>query len=185
MKVTETALEGVLLLEPRVFEDERGFFMEAFNARAFREATGADCTFVQDNHSRSARNVLRGLHYQVPPMAQGKLVWVVQGEIYDVVVDLRRGSPGFGRWSATVLDAATPRQLWVPPGFAHGFLVLSERADVFYKTTAFYSAAHERAIAWNDPRLAIDWPHGAPLLSAKDRAAPGFDEALAMDVPVS
>ena len=183
MNVTKTALPGVLLLEPKVFEDERGFFMEAFNARTFREATGVDCSFVQDNYSRSTRHVLRGLHYQVSPMAQGKLVWVVHGEIFDVVVDLRRESFTYGRWLGTYLGASAPRQLWVPAGFAHGFLVMSDRADVFYKTTAFYSSTHERAIAWNDARLYIDWPVKSPVLSEKDRDAPGFDRAVAMDAP--
>ncbi|MCW5619988.1 MAG: dTDP-4-dehydrorhamnose 3,5-epimerase [Burkholderiales bacterium] len=184
MKVTVTALPGVLLLEPRVFEDERGFFMESFNARAFRQATGVDLTFVQDNHSRSSRHVLRGLHYQLPPMAQGKLVWVVSGEILDVVVDVRRASPTFGQWEGISLSAQTRRQLWVPPGIAHGFLVLSDFADVLYKTTEFYSSQHERAIVWNDPQLAIAWPAVEPILSVKDRNAVRFSLADVVDIPL-
>lgn len=171
MKVTLTALEEVLVLEPRVFGDERGFVFESFNQRTFRDATGIDVRFVQDNHSRSRRNVLRGLHYQIPPMAQGKLVRVVHGEVYDVAVDVRRASPTLGRWVAQVLSADNALQLWIPPGFAHGFLVLSEYADVLYKTTEFYSPAHERALAWDDPQLAIDWPMRNPILSSKDRQA--------------
>ena len=173
MKVIQTDLPGVLVLEPRVFGDARGFFLESWNARAFRDATGVDAAFVQDNHSRSARGVLRGLHYQlVHP--QGKLVRVVSGEVFDVAVDLRRSSPTFGRWTGIRLDAVTHRQLWIPPGFGHGFLVLSETADFLYKTTEYWYPEHDRGLAWNDPDLAIDWPlDGAtPLLAAKDAAAP-------------
>ena len=178
MKVTETGLPGVLVLEPKVFGDERGFFMESWNARAFREATGVDATFVQDNHSRSARGVLRGLHYQVV-RPQGKLVRVVAGEVFDVAVDLRRSSPTFGRWTGVRLSAENRRQLWIPGGFAHGFLVISESADFLYKTTEYWHGEHDRALAWNDPRLAIDWPLGgaAPVLAARDAAAPGLDAA--------
>jgi dTDP-4-dehydrorhamnose 3,5-epimerase len=178
MKVTETGLPGVLILEPKVFGDERGFFMESWNARAFREATGVDATFVQDNHSRSARGVLRGLHYQVV-RPQGKLVRVVAGEVFDVAVDLRRSSPTFGRWTGVRLSAENRRQLWIPGGFAHGFLVISESADFLYKTTEYWHGEHDRALAWNDPRVAIDWPLGgaAPVLAARDAAAPGLDAA--------
>jgi dTDP-4-dehydrorhamnose 3,5-epimerase len=169
MRSRSTAIPEVLLLEPRVFEDARGFFFESYNRRAFREATGLEVEFVQDSHSRSARNVLRGLHYQVR-QPQGKLVRVAQGEIYDVAVDLRRGSPTFGRWAAERLDAGSKRMLWIPAGFAHGFLVLSDWAEVLYKATDFYAPEHERTLAWNDAALAIPWPlPGEPLLSDKDR----------------
>jgi dTDP-4-dehydrorhamnose 3,5-epimerase len=178
MKVTPCAIADVLLLEPRVFGDDRGFFFESFNQRAFGEATGLDLQFVQDNHSRSARHVLRGLHYQVV-QPQGKLVRVVAGEVFDVAVDIRPESPTFGRWVGEVLSASNRRQLWVPPGLAHGFLVLSETADFLYKTTDYYAPAHERCIAWNDPLLAIDWPLNgqAPVLSAKDMAGAPFAPA--------
>lgn len=170
MKIIQTELPGVLILEPRVFADERGFFFESFNARTFRALTGQDCSFVQDNHSRSQRGVLRGLHYQVR-QAQGKLIRVIAGEVYDVAVDVRRGSPTFGQWNGVQLSAENKRQLWLPEGFAHGFLVLSEFAELLYKTTDYYAPAHERCIRWDDPTLAIDWPlAGPPLLSTKDRA---------------
>jgi len=182
MKIIATEIAEVLLLEPKVFEDERGFFTESYNERSFREATGIDCHFVQDNRSRSKKNVLRGLHYQLPPMAQSKLVCVLYGKIYDVVVDVRRGSPTLGRWVGTQLCAEQSRQLWVPAGFAHGFLVQSEAAEVYYKTTAYYSAEHERCIAWDDAQLGIDWPAGAPLLSAKDRNASGWAQAQLMEL---
>lgn len=169
MKATATALPGVLLLEPRVFEDARGFFFESYSRRAFREATGVDPAFVQDNHSRSVRNVLRGLHYQVR-QPQGKLVRVAAGAVYDVVVDLRRGSPAFGKSLGMRLDAASRRMLWVPEGFAHGFLVLSDGAEVLYKMTDYYAAEHERTLLWNDPALAVAWPlQGEPILTDKDR----------------
>ncbi len=172
MKVQPTSLEGVLVLEPRVFEDDRGFFFESFNQRAFAAASGLDCPFVQDNHSLSRRGVLRGLHYQLQ-QAQGKLVRVLRGEIFDVAVDLRQGSASFGRWTAARLSAENRQQMWIPEGFAHGFLTLSEEAEVLYKTTDFYAPEHERSLRWDDPQLAIDWPlQGAPLLSAKDAAAP-------------
>lgn len=173
MNIRETDLPGVLVLEPKVFGDARGFFLESWNARAFREATGLDAQFVQDNHSRSARHVLRGIHYQVVH-PQGKLVRVVSGEVFDVAVDLRRSSPDFGRWTGVRLDAATHRQLWIPPGFGHGFLVLSETADFLYKTTDYWYPAHDRSLAWNDPDVGIDWPlDGAlPQLAAKDASAP-------------
>jgi len=178
MKVTQTKLAGVLVIEPRVFGDERGFFFESFNQRAFDEAAGAHVDFVQDNHSKSSRNVLRGLHYQLPPKAQGKLVRVVQGEVFDVAVDLRKNSKTFGHWVGEILSAENKKQLWIPAGFAHGFLTLSETAEFLYKTTDYYSPAHERCIRWDDAQLAIDWPmQGAPSLSAKDAVAPLFADA--------
>lgn len=169
MQVQPLAIPEVLLLTPRVFGDERGFFFESFNARAFREATGLSLDFVQDNHSRSVRHVLRGLHYQVE-QAQGKLVRVVQGEVFDVAVDIRRSSPTFGQWVGARLSAENKQQLWVPPGFAHGFLTLSESAEFLYKTTDYYAPAHERCIAWNDPEIAVAWPleGNTPQVSAKD-----------------
>ena len=176
MKVTPTAIADVLLIEPKVFGDERGFFYESFNERAFREATGVTLPFVQDNHSKSARGVLRGLHYQTQ-QAQGKLVRVVAGEVFDVAVDIRRDSPTYGQWVGEVLSGDNKRQLWVPPGLAHGFLVLSETAEFLYKTTNYYAPAHERCIAWDDPTLAIVWPSVsiAPQLSAKDAAGAPFE----------
>ncbi len=175
MKVTATAIADVLLIEPKVFGDERGFFFESFNERAFREATGVTLPFVQDNHSKSARGVLRGLHYQTQ-QAQGKLVRVVAGEVFDVAVDIRSNSPTYGQWVGEVLSGDNKRQLWVPPGLAHGFLVLSESAEFLYKTTDYYAPAHERCIAWNDPTLAIAWPtiSVAPQLSEKDAAGAPF-----------
>ena len=168
MKAVPTALPGVLVLEPKVHGDERGFFFESYNRRAFREATGLDPDFVQDNHSKSARNVLRGLHYQVRSV-QGKLVRVTAGEVWDVVVDLRRSSPTFGRSLGIALSAANRRMLWVPEGFAHGFLVTSESAEFLYKTTDYYAPEHERSLLWNDPALAIAWPlAGEPLLKPGD-----------------
>ncbi|WP_252273535.1 dTDP-4-dehydrorhamnose 3,5-epimerase [Pseudomonas subflava] len=171
MNIVATALPEVLILEPKVFGDERGFFYESFNARAFAEATGVQRDFVQDNHSRSQRGVLRGLHYQIQ-QPQGKLVRVSQGEVLDVAVDIRRSSPNFGRWVGVRLSAENKRQLWVPEGFAHGFVVLSEYAEFLYKTTDYYAPAFERSIRWDDPELAIDWQFdGIPQLSAKDQAA--------------
>ncbi|HVE53456.1 MAG TPA: dTDP-4-dehydrorhamnose 3,5-epimerase [Ramlibacter sp.] len=168
MKVTPTAIPEVLVLEPRVFGDHRGFFYESFNEKAFGEATGLALPFVQDNHSRSARGVLRGLHYQVK-QAQGKLVRVARGSVFDVAVDIRRSSPTFGRWVGVELSEENHRQLWVPPGFAHGFVVLTESADFLYKTTDYYAPEHERCIAWNDPEVGIAWPAGVePKLSEKD-----------------
>ena len=170
MNVTPTAIADVLLIEPKVFGDERGFFFESFNQRAFNEATGLDVQFVQDNHSRSARNVLRGLHYQLPPKAQGKLVRAVVGEVFDVAVDIRKDSPTFGKWVGEILSADNKRQLWVPPGLAHGFLVLSEIAEFLYKTTDYYAPELERCIRWDDPLIGVKWPFSEPpLLSAKDR----------------
>ncbi|MBD9657661.1 MULTISPECIES: dTDP-4-dehydrorhamnose 3,5-epimerase [unclassified Pseudomonas] len=177
MHIIQTAIPDVLILEPKVFGDERGFFFESFNARAFSEATGLNPNFVQDNHSRSQRGVLRGLHYQVQ-QAQGKLVRVTAGEVYDVAVDLRRQSPTFGQWVGTHLSADNKRQMWVPEGFAHGFVVLSEFAEFLYKTTDYYAPAHERCIRWDDPKLAIDWQlQEEPRLSAKDQQGLSFDEA--------
>lgn len=171
MKAIPTAIPEVIILEPRVFGDDRGFFFESFNARAFEQATGLRRAFVQDNHSRSARNVLRGLHYQVR-QAQGKLVRVVQGEVFDVAVDLRKTSKTFGQWVGAHLSAENKRQMWVPEGFAHGFLVLSETAEFLYKTTDYYAPEFERSLLWNDPALAIDWPlQGEPRLAAKDASA--------------
>ena len=172
MLALPTELPSVLVLEPKVLGDERGFFMESYNRRRFAELTGVDRDFVQDNHSRSGRGVLRGLHYQVPPVAQGKLVRVVVGEIFDVAVDIRRSSPTFGKWVGVRLSAENRRQLWIPEGFAHGFLTLSESAEVLYKTTDYYDPGCERSISWSDPDIAIDWPVEAdPTVSGKDAAA--------------
>lgn len=177
MNVTELALPGVFLIEPRVFGDDRGFFYESFNHARFEKAIGTQVSFVQDNHSRSARHVLRGLHYQIQ-QPQGKLVRVVQGEVFDVAVDLRRDSPTFGRWVGEILSEQNKRQLWIPEGFAHGFLVLSESAEFLYKTTDYYAPEHERCIIWNDPEVGIDWPtNGQPLLSDKDALGLSFSKA--------
>ena len=176
MKVEQTALAGVLLLEPKVFGDARGFFMEVWNERTF-DGIGIREKFVQDNHSRSSRNVLRGLHYQVR-QPQGKLVRVAAGEIWDVAVDLRRASPTFGRWVGGKLDAERRRMMWIPAGFAHGFLVVSEHAEVLYKTTDYYAPEHERTLLWNDPALGIAWPlAGEPVMSEKDRRGVPFASA--------
>ena len=176
MKVERTEIADVLALEPKVFGDARGFFMETWNQRTF-ENLGIKAQFVQDNHSRSSKNVLRGLHYQVR-QPQGKLVRVTAGEIWDVAVDLRRGSQSFGRWAAATLSAETRRMLWVPAGFAHGFLVLSEQAEVQYKTTDYYAPEHERTLLWNDPALAIPWPlAGEPVMTDKDRRGTPLAEA--------
>lgn len=170
MQATRLAIPDVVLLQPKVFGDARGFFFESFNQRAFDEATGTQHQFVQDNHSRSAQGVLRGLHYQIE-QPQGKLVRVVRGAVLDVAVDIRRSSPTFGQWVSAHLSQDNQHQLWVPPGFAHGFVVLSDSADFLYKTTDYYAPAHERCIAWNDPALGIDWGYpGTPQLSAKDAA---------------
>jgi dTDP-4-dehydrorhamnose 3,5-epimerase len=177
MKVVRTAIPDVLVLEPRVFTDERGFFLESWNARDFRAAVGFDATFVQDNQSRSRRGVLRGLHYQIV-QPQGKLVRVVHGRVLDVAVDLRRSSPTFGHWVGVELSSDDHRQVYVPAGFAHGFLVLSDEADVLYKATDFYAPQHERCLIWNDPEVGIDWPlSGEPVLAAKDRAGLRLNEA--------
>lgn len=184
MKVTSLAIPDVLLVEPKVFGDERGFFYESYNHKAFKEATGLDVQFVQDNHSRSAKDVLRGLHYQLPPKAQGKLVRAVHGEVFDVAVDIRKGSPTFGKWVGKVLSADNKRQMWIPPGFAHGFLTLSETAEFLYKTTDYYSPLHERCLFWNDPVLAIEWPlTNDPALSSKDAAGGALLELQAGMVP--
>lgn len=178
MKVIPTALPEVLILEPKVFGDERGFFLESWNARAFGEATGVDVEFVQDNHSRSGKNVLRGIHYQVVK-PQGKLVRVVSGAVFDVAVDLRKSSVNFGKWVGVELTAENKRQLWVPPGFGHAFLVLSDSADFLYKTTEYWMSQHDRSLRWNDPSVAVQWPiDGAvPQLAAKDAAAPMLADA--------
>ncbi|NWB89206.1 dTDP-4-dehydrorhamnose 3,5-epimerase [Pseudomonas gingeri] len=177
MKATPTRLPGVLILEPKVFGDERGFFYESFNARTFQDATGLDVSFVQDNHSRSQQGVLRGLHYQLEN-TQGKLVRVIAGEVLDVAVDIRRSSPHFGQWVAVRLSAENNRQLWIPEGFAHGFVVLSESAEFLYKTTDYYTPSAERCIRWDDPSLAIDWEFaGVPQLSAKDLNGKTLHEA--------
>jgi dTDP-4-dehydrorhamnose 3,5-epimerase len=179
MKVTPTVLPEVLVLEPKVFGDDRGFFMESYNRQTFRQVTGVDVDFVQDNHSRSMRGVLRGLHYQRPPRAQGKLVRVTAGRVFDVAVDVRRSSPRFGLWTGAELSAENRRQLWIPPGFAHGFLVMSENADFLYKTTDYYSPEDDGAVQWSDPSIGIQWPTAglSVILSPKDAAAPLLAEA--------
>jgi len=179
MQAIRQSVPDVVLIEPKVFGDSRGFFYESFNQQAFNEATGTNHAFVQDNHSRSSQGVLRGLHYQLPPRAQGKLVRVVRGAVFDVAVDIRKGSPTFGQWVGALLTEDNHRQLWVPPGLAHGFLVLSESADFLYKTTDYYSPEHERCIRWDDPQLAIAWPsvEAAIQLSAKDQVGRWLAEA--------
>lgn len=177
MKLISTHIHDLLILEPKVFGDERGFFFESFNQRQFKELTGLDVDFVQDNHSRSAKNVLRGLHYQIQ-QPQGKLVRVVQGKVFDVVVDLRRSSPTFGQHVGIELSAENKRMFWIPPGFAHGFVALSETAEFLYKTTDYWAPEFERSLLWSDPALAIAWPlDGEPQLSAKDQAGKSFDAA--------
>ena len=178
MQVIPTALPEVLIVEPKVFGDARGFFFESFNAKAFREATGVALEFVQDNHSRSGRGILRGLHYQLQ-QAQGKLVRVARGAVFDVAVDIRRSSPRFGQWVGVELSEDNHRQLWIPPGFAHGFLVLGDSADFLYKTTDYYAPQHERCIAWNDAAIGIHWPDVgmAPQVSAKDAAGASLAQA--------
>ena len=170
MKVTDTKIPDVKIIEPTVFEDERGYFFESFNHKKFEEAIGREVSFVQDNHSKSVKGVLRGLHYQLPPHAQGKLVRVVQGEVFDVAVDIRKSSPTFGQWVAEVLSAGNKKQLWIPEGFAHGFLTLSDTAEFLYKTTDYYAKECERSIRWNDQTLRIEWPPmKVPILSEKDQ----------------
>jgi len=177
LKTTETSLPGVFVIEPAVFGDQRGFFLESYNRRKFAEMTGFDGDFVQDNHSKSSKSVLRGLHYQVQ-QAQGKLVRVVRGEVFDVVVDVRRASPNFGRWSGVTLSEDNKRMVWIPPGFAHGFFVTSETCEFLYKTTDYWAPQHERSIRWDDPALKIEWPlDGSPILSDKDRNAPLLADA--------
>ncbi|MET3135801.1 dTDP-4-dehydrorhamnose 3,5-epimerase [Undibacterium sp. GrIS 1.2] len=169
MKVTPTNLPEVMIIEPRVFGDDRGFFYESFNAKKFAELTGVETNFVQDNHSMSAKNVLRGMHYQIQ-QAQGKLVRVISGEVFDVAVDLRKSSPRFGQWTGVTLSAANQRQLWIPPGFAHGFVVTSDKAEFLYKTTDYWAPEHERCLQWNDPAIGIQWPlEDEPVMSAKDQ----------------
>ncbi len=182
MKISITTIPDVLILEPKVFGDDRGFFLESYNESAFRQATGSTLEFKQDNHSRSSKGVLRGLHYQIK-QPQGKLVRVTRGAVFDVVVDIRPSSATFGKWMGVELSESNHRQVWVPPGLAHGFLVLSEMADFLYKTTDYYAPAYERSIAWNDPAIGIDWPiEGLSLtLSAKDAAAPSLADSIAKD----
>jgi dTDP-4-dehydrorhamnose 3,5-epimerase len=185
MRVISSEIPDVLLIEPKVFGDARGFFFESYNAKVFRELSGVGMAFVQDNHSRSARGVLRGLHYQIR-QPQGKLVRVARGAVFDVTVDLRRSSPTFGKWVGTELSEENRRELWIPPGFAHGFLVLSESADFLYKTTDYYAPEHERCIAWNDPAIGIRWPLAQaglvePRLSPKDSAGTTLDKAEVFD----
>jgi dTDP-4-dehydrorhamnose 3,5-epimerase len=176
MKVTSLSIPDVLLIEPQVFGDERGFFFESFNQNEFENALGHKINFVQDNHSKSIKGVLRGLHYQLPPKAQGKLVRVTQGEVFDVAVDLRKSSPTFGKWVGEILSADNKKQMWIPEGFAHGFVTLSDTAEFLYKTTDFYSKEHEQAIRWNDETIGIQWPTKDISLSAKDENAQSFKE---------
>jgi dTDP-4-dehydrorhamnose 3,5-epimerase len=179
MNVITTAIPEVLILEPKLFGDARGFFFESFNESAFNKAVGYDVQFVQDNHSRSSKSVLRGLHYQLPPYAQGKLVRCVRGAVFDVAVDIRRSSPTFGKWVGVELSEDNHRQFWIPPGFAHGFMALTDTADFLYKTTAYYAPTHDRSIAWNDTDIGIQWPDlgRAPDLSAKDAVAKRLADA--------
>jgi len=177
MKATRLAIPDLVLLEPKVFGDARGFFLESYNQRVFQEATGMTPVFIQDNHSKSAKNVLRGLHYQIQ-QAQGKLVRVTAGAVFDVAVDIRKSSPTFGKWVGEILSAENKRQLWIPEGFAHGFLVLEDNTEFLYKTTDYYAPAHERCIAWNDPTIGIKWPgQDAPVLSAKDQQGSALADA--------
>lgn len=178
MKVIPTAIPDVLLIEPKVFGDARGFFFESYNREVFKEATGLNIDFVQDNHSRSTKGVLRGLHYQLPPKSQGKLVRVVQGEVFDVAVDIRKGSITFGRWVGEHLSAENKRQLWIPPGFAHGFLTMSDTAEFLYKTTDYYAPQLDRCIRWDEPAIGIEWPHQEkPMVSTKDAAGCELENA--------
>ncbi|CAD6873768.1 dTDP-4-dehydrorhamnose 3,5-epimerase [Methylomonas fluvii] len=178
MQATRLAIPDVILFSPKVFGDERGFFFESFNEKVFQELTGLSVNFVQDNHSKSQKGVLRGLHYQLPPKAQGKLVRVVQGEVFDVAVDIRKSSPTFGKWVGEILSAENRQQMWIPEGFAHGFLTLSETAEFLYKTTDYYAPEYERCIIWNDADLKIAWPfEGVPQLSSKDLLGATFKDA--------
>lgn len=178
MKVTDTRLPDVKIIEPQVFYDERGFFFESFNQQRFKQAIGHTINFVQDNHSKSTQGVLRGLHYQLPPKAQGKLVRVVQGEVFDVAVDIRQSSPTFGQWSGEILSSGNKKQLWIPEGFAHGFITLSETAEFLYKTTNYYAPECERSIRWDDPTVHIAWPSGiSPWVSPKDAMAENLQNA--------
>lgn len=177
MQIHKTDLPDVLIIEPKVFGDDRGFFYESFNQRRFEELTGLAPQFVQDNHSRSARNVLRGLHYQIQ-QPQGKLVRAIAGQVFDVAVDMRRGSKTFGKWTGVVLSAENKRQMWIPEGFAHGFLVLSESAEFVYKTTNYYAPQYERTVRWDDPEIGVSWPlQGTPLLSTKDETGMALTDA--------
>jgi dTDP-4-dehydrorhamnose 3,5-epimerase len=177
MKVTPTAISDVLLIEPDIFGDGRGFFFESFSKKKFQQAIGRKVEFVQDNHSKSSKGVLRGLHYQLPPHAQGKLVRVVQGEVFDVAVDIRKSSPTFGQWVGEVLSAESKKQLWIPEGFAHGFLTMSETAEFLYKTTDYYAPDSEASIIWNDDKLSINWPQTVPIqLSEKDKLSPRLEQ---------
>lgn len=178
MKVSPLAIPDVLVIEPEVFGDDRGFFFESFNQKKFEEVIGYKINFVQDNHSKSSRGVLRGLHYQLPPKAQGKLVRVIQGEVFDVAVDLRKSSPTFGKWVGEALSGDNKKQLWIPEGFAHGFVTLSDTAEFLYKTTDFYSKDHEQSIQWNDEAINIQWPTNKPSLSAKDETAKYLKDAI-------
>lgn len=181
MNINPTSIPDVLLIEPKIFGDDRGFFFESFNHKVFEEAIGREVKFAQDNHSKSVKNVLRGLHYQIQN-PQGKLVRVIQGEVFDVAVDLRKSSPTFGKWVGEILSAENKRQLWVPEGFAHGFLVLSETAEFLYKTTDYYYGEYDRSLLWNDQELKIDWPlQGDPVLSAKDMAGKTFSQTDLFD----
>lgn len=182
MKIIDTKIADVKIIEPKVFGDERGFFFESFNQKIFEKATGLNCDFVQDNHSKSSKGVLRGLHYQLAPMAQGKLVRVVQGEVFDVAVDIRKSSPTFGQWVGEFLSAENGKQLWVPEGFAHGFITLSDTAEFLYKTTNYYSPEHERCIKWDDKNLNITWPENIkPQLSSKDLVGKSLFKAEVFD----
>lgn len=182
MKVTDTKIPDVKVIEPCVFEDERGFFFESFNYKKFEKAIGYSVSFVQDNHSKSSKGVLRGLHYQLPPYAQGKLVRVVQGEVFDVAVDVRKSSPTFGKWVGETLSAENKKQLWIPEGFAHGFLTLSETAEFLYKTTKYYAPESERSIRWDDSALKVDWGDVVtPIVSQKDVAANVIEEAVTFE----
>lgn len=182
MKAYPTEIPDVVLLEPRVFGDDRGYFFESFNVRTFAEVTGLDVTFVQDNQSRSVANVLRGLHYQIDPTPQGKLVRALAGSVFDVAVDIRRSSATFGHWVSAILSAENKHQFWIPPGFAHGFVALSDGTEIAYKTTDYYAPDCDRGIAWNDPEIGIDWPvSGDVLLSDKDQAAPLLKDADLFD----
>ena len=182
MNATPLAIPEIVLLEPKIYGDSRGHFYESYNARTFAAAVGHEVSFVQDNHSLSQRGVVRGLHYQMAPAPQGKLVRVIAGEIFDVAVDIRKSSPTFGKWVGEILSAANKRQLWIPVGFAHGFMALRDNTEVLYKATDFYHRVAEQSIRWDDPALAIDWPAGAtPVLSEKDAIAPGFADAAIFD----
>ena len=179
MKATPLKIPDVILIEPKIFGDERGYFFESFNQTAFNQAIGYDVQFVQDNHSKSQKGVLRGLHYQLPPKAQGKLVRVIQGEVFDVAVDIRKDSPTFGQWVGEILSAENKRQLWIPEGFAHGFVTLSDTAEFLYKTTNYYAPEYERCIDWNDPEIGISWPvEQAPVLSDKDQKGSSLENII-------